>query len=155
MDSRRRFAIVAAAIVSLVLGLGVAAPVAAPTAKRSAERPRHPDRILVKLRHVDAWTSLRSRVVACSDVRAVTALVAAGEVDAGIVYATEARGADVRVVHEIDPGSHPPIVYPLLLVKGASPRARAVVRQLGRKPSAAPLRRRKRQDFPCVSGGLC
>jgi molybdate transport system substrate-binding protein len=92
------------------------------------------------LRHVDAWTSLESRVVACSDVHAVTALVAAGEVDAGIVYATEVRGADVRVVHEIDPGSHPPIIYPLLLVKGASPRARELWSWLQSDAAAALLR---------------
>jgi len=76
------------------------------------------------LQYVDAWHALEPRVVGCADVRAALALVVAGEVDAAIVYATDARDADVRVVHEIDPRFHPAITYPLLLVKDSPPAAR-------------------------------
>jgi len=92
------------------------------------------------LEYVDAWHALEGRVVGCVDVRAALALVAAGEVDAGIVYATDARGADVRVVHEIDTQFHPTVTYPLLLVKGAPPSARELWEWLQTEPAAAVFR---------------
>ena len=92
------------------------------------------------LLYVDAWDALESRVVGCTDVRAALALVVAGEVDAGIVYATDARGTDVRVILEIDPQFHPTITYPLLLVKGAPAAARDLWEWLQSEPAAAVFR---------------
>jgi molybdate transport system substrate-binding protein len=68
---------------------------------------------------------LKPRVVGGYDVAATLQLVARGEVDAGIVYATDARGqARVRVALEVPADLHQPIVYPLVLLKGAQPQAR-------------------------------
>jgi molybdate transport system substrate-binding protein len=92
------------------------------------------------LHSVDIWEALAPRVVGCADVRAATALVAAGEVDAGIVYATDARTPGVRVVHEIDRQHHPTITYPLLLVKGAPPAARELWEWLQTEPARAAFR---------------
>jgi molybdate transport system substrate-binding protein len=61
------------------------------------------------------------------DVRAALQYVARGEVDAGFVYHTDALGnRKVRVALEVDPASHRPIEYPLVLVRrdGINPAAR-------------------------------
>jgi molybdate transport system substrate-binding protein len=47
------------------------------------------------------------------DVREALAYVASGDADAGVVYATDAKGSDrVRVVAAAPAGSHSPILYP-------------------------------------------
>ncbi len=70
------------------------------------------------------WDEVRLRVVETTDARAVVAIVARGEVDAGIAYATDARASGVRLAFDVPADLHPPIVYPLLLVRGAPPAAR-------------------------------
>lgn len=66
------------------------------------------------LETLGVWPSVADRLVRAPDVRAVLALVARGEVAAGIVYASDARiGEDIRIVDEFPAGSHDPIVYPV------------------------------------------
>ena len=73
------------------------------------------------------WSALADRVVPMLDVRAALAAVAAGRVDAGIVYRTDALTTDaVRVVFEVPPAESPPIAYPL------APLARAPHRDAAR-----------------------
>ena len=71
------------------------------------------------------WGHLRSRVVPCENVRAVLAAVESGNVDAGIVYRTDAAiSRQVKVVFEVPAKEGPKISYPVALVKDApSPEA--------------------------------
>lgn len=63
--------------------------------------------------------TLRSRMVFGEDVRQVLDYVVRGEVDAGFVYATDAKiaGEKVRLAFTIPEDFHSPIVYPIALVK--------------------------------------
>lgn len=69
--------------------------------------------------------ALRGRLVGQRDVRAVLYAVEAGEVDAGFVYATDARVAGVDVVFAFDPATHPPIEYLAAALRGARAPAEA------------------------------
>ncbi len=65
------------------------------------------------------WPALKGKVVAAMDVRAALALAERGEVDAALVYASDARASNrVRLAAEIPADSHPPIVYPAAMVAG-------------------------------------
>lgn len=67
------------------------------------------------------WDAVAPSVAQADNVRAALALVAAGEAPYGIVYATDAAASDnVTVVATFPAGSHPPIVYPALLLKEAA-----------------------------------
>lgn len=62
------------------------------------------------LRSLGWWPDLQERLVLASDARAVLALVEAGEVDAGIVYASDAsQSREVEVLQIFDSGLHRPI----------------------------------------------
>lgn len=63
--------------------------------------------------------SLQSKLIYAEDVRQVLDYVVRGEVDAGIVYASDARSASekVRVVLTAPEDSHAPILYPVAVVK--------------------------------------
>ncbi|MFP1631879.1 molybdate ABC transporter substrate-binding protein [Zhengella sp. ZM62] len=67
------------------------------------------------------WDSLAPSVAQADNVRAALSLVAAGEAPYGIVYATDAAASDnVTVVGTFPADSHPPIVYPAILLKDAA-----------------------------------
>ncbi|WKY43701.1 molybdate ABC transporter substrate-binding protein [Eubacteriaceae bacterium ES2] len=52
------------------------------------------------------------------DVKEVLAWVETGNVDAGVVYSTDAESSDsVKVVATADPSTHDPIVYPVAMIK--------------------------------------
>jgi molybdate transport system substrate-binding protein len=73
------------------------------------------------LRGAGVADRVRGRLVYGANVRQVLDYVQRGEVDAGIVYATDARqaGAAVRVTLEIDPTLHDPVEYPAAAVKAS------------------------------------
>ncbi|MGA8006126.1 MAG: molybdate ABC transporter substrate-binding protein [Burkholderiales bacterium] len=77
------------------------------------------------LESLGVWNSVKAHVAATENVRIALALVARGEAPLGIVYETDARAEPgVRVLGRFDASLHPPIVYPIALVKGAVPAAR-------------------------------
>ena len=69
------------------------------------------------LQHLGGWEEVESRVIPAENVRAALALVERGEVDRGIVYATDALASDQAVVlFRFPENSHPPIRYPAALL---------------------------------------
>lgn len=63
------------------------------------------------------FETLQSKLVFAKDVRQVLSYVETGNVDAGIVYATDAKVSDqVQVVATAPADSHAPIVYPVGVV---------------------------------------
>ena len=70
------------------------------------------------------WDAIAPRTARAGDVRGALALVARGEVPAGIVYATDLRvSRRVRLIGTFPPSSHTPITYPAALVAGQDTRA--------------------------------
>ena len=66
------------------------------------------------------WTSVAAKVAPAENVRAAMALVERGAAPLGIVYATDARASKtVRIVGTFPAGSHPPIRYPVALLKAS------------------------------------
>jgi molybdate transport system substrate-binding protein len=70
------------------------------------------------------WMDLEPHLLRAEDVRIALMWVARGEAPLGVVYATDARAEPrVRVLDTFPESSHPPILYPMALVTGASPAA--------------------------------
>ncbi len=70
------------------------------------------------LQKLEIWQAVEPKVAPAKDVRAALALVERGEAPFGIVYATDAAiSKKVKVVGVFPEDSHPPIVYPVALVK--------------------------------------
>jgi molybdate transport system substrate-binding protein len=78
------------------------------------------------LESLGVWGSIHNRIARQKDVRSALALVERGEVPLGLVYATDAAIAGkVKVVGVFPESSHPPIRYPVAVVKdGESPAAK-------------------------------
>ena len=69
---------------------------------------------------MDLYDRLKPKLVLAKDVRQVLTYVATGNVDAGIVYATDARiSQKVKVVATAPPDSHSPVIYPVAVVKAS------------------------------------
>jgi len=64
---------------------------------------------------------IKGKLIYAENVRQVLDYVARGEVDAGIVYSTDAlvRSKDVIVVAMAPEVSHKPVIYPIAIVKGS------------------------------------
>jgi len=90
------------------------------------------------------WDQVAPRVAAAENVRAALALVARGETPLGVVYQTDANAERSVMVAGVFPAdTHPPIVYPVAVLKGAKagaaafleflsqPRARAIFEKHG------------------------
>lgn len=78
------------------------------------------------LERAGAWDEVRPRVVPLLDARAALAAVSGGHAPVGVVFATDAASTSgVRVALEVPRDETPPIVYPLVVLRGARhPRAR-------------------------------
>ncbi len=71
------------------------------------------------------WDSVAAKVVQAENVRVALEYVTRGEAPFGIVYATDAKVAHVKVAGIFPENSHPPIIYPVAMTKNAAPAARA------------------------------
>ncbi len=99
------------------------------------------------------WNELSDKLIFAEHVRQVLDYVARAEVDAGMVYSTDARLRikDVRVIKEAPSEGHSPVVYPIAVVKGTknrrlseefisfviSEKGRSVLEKYGFKPAGA------------------
>jgi molybdate transport system substrate-binding protein len=72
------------------------------------------------LQHFNIWKDFKGKFIFGESVRQVLDYIARGEVDAGIVFLTDAkvRPNEVKVIATAPAGSHRPIIYPIALVKG-------------------------------------
>lgn len=67
------------------------------------------------------WDAVKPKVVPTENVRAALAAVASGNVDAGVVYKTDAAiSKSVKVAYEVPHADGPDIRYPMALVKAAA-----------------------------------
>jgi molybdate transport system substrate-binding protein len=72
------------------------------------------------------WTVVEPKVIPTENVRAALAAVEAGNVDAGVVYKTDAGiSKKVKVAYEVPAADGPVITYPVALVKDAPQSAAA------------------------------
>ncbi|MBS1787884.1 MAG: molybdate ABC transporter substrate-binding protein [Acidobacteria bacterium] len=73
------------------------------------------------LTHFNLWTPLQSRLVLGEDVRQALDYVTRGEVEAGIVYASDVRARDgaVQIVARAPADSHEPIAYPIAVIRAS------------------------------------
>jgi molybdate transport system substrate-binding protein len=72
------------------------------------------------LAHLGMYDRLKPKFVLAKDVRQVLTYVETGNVDAGIVYATDARiSQKVKVAATAPPDSHSPVVYPVAIIKAS------------------------------------
>ena len=79
------------------------------------------------LQHLGIWTSIREKAVFAKDARTVLAYTETGNVDAGIVYSTDAAAsAKVRIAASAPAGSHQPILYPVAVLSGSRQQQAAV-----------------------------
>ncbi|MAT69730.1 MAG: molybdate ABC transporter substrate-binding protein [Planctomycetaceae bacterium] len=97
------------------------------------------------LMDLGAWPALKQKIVAGADVRHAVALVSRGEVDAGIVYATDAvDAANVCIAFELNASAERPIRYPLVLtVRGGESERAVEFYEFLQSPTAAAIWRRQ------------
>ncbi|KXZ20945.1 molybdenum ABC transporter substrate-binding protein [Bacillus nakamurai] len=78
------------------------------------------------LTKLSLWDQVKSKVVYAKDVRQVLSYVETGNVDAGLVYKTDALvSKKVKITDEAPAKTHDPIVYPLGIVKDTKHRKEA------------------------------
>lgn len=67
-------------------------------------------------------TGIADKLILAEDVRQVLDYVERGEVDAGVVYQTDANmsGDKVKIITAADETAHSPILYPIALIKDGS-----------------------------------
>lgn len=67
---------------------------------------------------VGIWNDVEPKIVFAKDVRQVLSYVETGNVQAGVVYKTDALTSDkVTIVASADSASHSPIIYPVGVIK--------------------------------------
>jgi molybdate transport system substrate-binding protein len=80
----------------------------------------------VYLQKIGIWDQVSSRVIPSESVRAALAAVETGNVDAGIVYKTDAlHSHKVKIALEVPVAEGPAIAYPIALVQGSKHAATA------------------------------
>lgn len=78
---------------------------------------QYAQQVLIKL---ELWDTLKNKAVLAKDARTVLTYVETGNVEAGIVYRTDASSSDkVQIVSAAPVGSHKPILYPAAVLSGA------------------------------------
>jgi molybdate transport system substrate-binding protein len=79
------------------------------------------------LTRLGLWQQLQPRLVLAEDVRQVFDYVARGEVEAGLVYASDVRADDsrVRIATRAPADPHDPILYPIAIVRASQQQAAA------------------------------
>lgn len=88
--------------------------------------------------HLRWWEALHDRLAPAADVRAVLRLVELGEVDLGIVYATDAQASSkIQIAAPIPASLHDPIRYPIALTVTAQPGAAAFLAYLHSLPASS------------------
>jgi molybdate transport system substrate-binding protein len=72
-------------------------------------------------------SALKDKFIYTENVRQVLDYVARDEVDAGVVYATDAatRSKEIKIIATAPEGSHKPVVYPIAVIKGSKSEADA------------------------------
>ncbi len=81
------------------------------------------------LENLKVWSQVEGQVARAENVRGALNFVARGEAPLGIVYDTDAMiEPGVRIVGLFPDDSHPPILYPAALLKGAAPGAAEFLR---------------------------
>ncbi|SFM06437.1 molybdate ABC transporter substrate-binding protein [Pelosinus propionicus] len=71
------------------------------------------------LKKLGIWDKIQSKAVLAKDVRTVLTYVETGNVEAGIVYKTDAASSEkVKIAATAPEGSHQPIVYPVAVLTG-------------------------------------
>jgi len=71
------------------------------------------------LKKLGIWEKIQNKAVLAKDVRTVLTYVETGNVEAGIVYKTDAVSSEkVKVVATAPEGSHQPIIYPAAVLSG-------------------------------------
>ena len=73
------------------------------------------------LMHFKIWEGITNKLVLAENVRQVLDYVTKNEVDAGVVYATDAavQANKIKIVATAPSESHSPVVYPVAVVKGS------------------------------------
>jgi molybdate transport system substrate-binding protein len=83
-------------------------PVAVPAGKYAQE----------VLTHLGIYDQVNAKAVLAKDVRQVLTYVETGDVDAGIVYKTDALSSDkVKIIVQAPEDSHSPVIYPVAVIK--------------------------------------
>jgi molybdate transport system substrate-binding protein len=73
------------------------------------------------LERLGAWEAVKGRIAQAENVRAALLLVSRGETPLGIVYRTDAAAdPSVRIVAVFPEDTHPPIIYPVAIVKDSA-----------------------------------
>jgi molybdate transport system substrate-binding protein len=73
------------------------------------------------LRNFKLWNALKGKIVYAKDVRQVLTYVETGNVDAGMVYKTDAlTSTKVEIAATADENAHTPIIYPVGIIKATS-----------------------------------
>lgn len=107
--------------------IGIGAPESVPAGRYAVE----------VFKYFGIWGKIQSKLVLGTNVRAVLTYVETGNVDAGVVYKTDALISDkVKVVAGAAPESHGPIIYPAAILAKAG-QSKAAMRFLGYLTSAA------------------
>lgn len=82
------------------------------------------------LQQLGVWSSVENRSARGENVRAALALVERGEAPLGIAYATDAVASKkVRVAGTFPQSSHPPITYPVAILKSSTHKEAEAFRQ--------------------------
>ncbi|WP_040206846.1 molybdate ABC transporter substrate-binding protein [Neobacillus jeddahensis] len=80
------------------------------------------------LNNLAIWDKVEGKIVYAKDVRQVLTYVETGNVNAGIVYKTDALTSDkVKIAATADDKSHTPIVYPVGIIKASSHQKEAML----------------------------